>query len=223
MEKLNITPYEKYLNFGPESLTDVELLSIIIRNGTKEFDAIQIADMILCSHDKRGRIIGLMNLSVDELTNYPGIGKIKAMCIGCVLELGKRIHKQSKEKRISFNKPGDIADCYMEQLRHQKQEIVLLLLIDTKGSLIKEIVLTKGTYKSSLVSVRDIFVQALLFESSGIVLLHNHPSGISAPSDEDFIITSKIKHAGDLIEIGLIDHIIIGDNNFYSFKNNGYI
>ena len=127
---LYLTPYAKYHTYGPQNLSDVELLAIIIRNGTKTKDAIQIADDLLSKCDSKSRIVGLMNVPFQDLIQIDGIGEIKAMCIGCILELGKRLNKQSKENKISFNCPSTIADCYMEQLRHLEHECVLLLLFD---------------------------------------------------------------------------------------------
>ncbi len=218
-----ITPYEKYQSLGPESLTDVELLSILIRNGTSKKDALAIADELLGKYDRDGRIIGLFNLTADELMEYEGIGRVKAMCIGSLFELSKRISKQKKQEALSLSSPSSIADYYMEQLRHLMQETTYLLILDVKCNILKEIKMTSGTINSSLVSVRDIFVYALLYKASGIVLLHNHPSGDSTPSRSDISLTAKLKEASEFMDIPLIDHIIIGDMNYFSFKSKGYI
>ena len=223
MTNLFFTPYDKFMTLGVNSLSDVELLAIIIRSGTKEMDALELADFLLASHDDKSRIVGLLNTSFEELLSYKGIGKVKAMCIECIIELSKRMYKQSRRELLSFAKPDSIADYYMEQLRHLEQECVYLLLLDVKCNLLKEIQLTSGTINSSIVSPREIFINALNYKASGIVLLHNHPSGDSTPSKMDFSITTKIKEAGALIDIPLFDHIIIGDMNFYSFKSMGFI
>ena len=223
MTKLNFTPYDKFYTFGVGSLSDVELLAIIIRNGTKEMDAVSIADNLLADFDSESRIVGLLNSSYEELLTYKGIGKIKAMCIECIIELSKRLHKQSRQEMISFTNPGSIADYYMEQMRHLENEHVYLLLLDVKCKLIKEILVSSGTNNSSLVSTRDIYINALNYKASAIVLLHNHPSGDPKPSSFDMNITAKIKKAGEFMDIPLFDHIIIGDMVYFSFKNMGYI
>jgi len=219
----NELPYDKYLRLGPEALTDVELLSIIIRNGTKTQDAISLASKILSMCDEDNRILGLQRLSYEELISINGIGKVKAMCLGCIVELSKRISMQGRKKELCLNKPETISAYYMEKFRHLERENVFVLLVDTKCNLIKEITLTIGTVNSSILSARDLFICALKNKASGVIILHNHPSGDPSPSKCDIQITSKIKKAGELIDIPLLDHIIIGDRDFYSFKNTGYI
>ena len=217
------TPYEKYRKFGPSALTDAELLAIIIRNGTKHEDALSIASKILASGDGQKRILGLQSLKYEDLLNYPGIGEIKAMCLGSFLELSKRMCMQEREKSILFSDSATVADYYMESLRHLKQENVLLLLLDGKCHLIKEVRLSNGTINSSVFSTRDIFLNAYQYEAVAILLLHNHPSGDPQPSNEDYKVTGHVKGAGELLGIPLIDHIIIGDMCYFSFKAKGYI
>ena len=223
MTKLYFTPYDKFQALGVQSLSDVELLAIIIRSGTKDMDALALADNLLALHDSKSRIVGLQNVSFEELISYKGIGKVKAMCIECIIELGKRMHKQSRRELLNFASPKSIADYYMEQLRHLEQECVYLILLDTKCNILKEIHLSSGTVNSSIVSIRDIFINALNYKASGIILLHNHPSGDPTPSKQDFSITINVKEAGILMNIPLFDHIIVGDMNYYSFKATGFI
>lgn len=223
MTKLYFTPYDKFQALGVQSLSDVELLAIIIRSGTKDMDALALADNLLALHDSKSRIVGLQNVSFEELISFKGIGKVKAMCIECIIELGKRMHKQSRRELLNFSSPKSIADYYMEQLRHLEQECVYLILLDTKCNILKEIHLSSGTVNSSIVSIRDIFINALNYKASGIILLHNHPSGDPTPSKQDFSITINVKEAGILMNIPLFDHIIVGDMNYYSFKATGFI
>lgn len=222
-EKKIDTPYDKFMQLGPEALSDIELLAIIIRNGTKEEDAYELAFRILSQADDEGRIIGLQNLSFDDLLNVRGIGKVKAMCIGCIVELSRRMSRQKKKEVLNLNNPESIADYFMEQVRHLEQENVFLLLVDTKCKLIKEICLSKGSVNASIVSIRDIFIMALRYKASGVILIHNHPSGDPTPSSNDLKITTNLRKAGELMEIPLLDHIIIGDKNYISLKQNGYI
>lgn len=217
------SPYEKYVNLGPAALSDAELLAIILRSGTRKEDAYELALRILTQSGGEGRIIGIQNLTFDELLSIKGIGKVKAMSIGCICELSRRMSMQSRKSVLSLNNPGSIADYFMEQVRHLEVENVLLLLVDTKCKLIKFEVLSKGTINCSLVSIRDIFIKALRAKAGGVILVHNHPSGDPTPSGNDIDITKKLKEAGELMEIPLLDHIIIGDKRYISLKQNGCI
>lgn len=217
------TPYDKFINLGPASLSDAELLAIILRSGTRHEDAYELALRILTQSGGDGRIIGIQKLSYDELLGIKGIGKVKAMSIGCLSELSARMSMQRKKEVLNLNNPASIADYFMEEVRHLEVENVLLLLVDTRCNLIKVEVLTKGTVNCSLVSVRDVFIKALRSKAGGVILIHNHPSGDPTPSNNDIGITKKLKAAGELMEIPLLDHIIIGDKRFISLKQNGCI
>lgn len=219
----NDTPYNRFLEKGPEALSDAELLAIILRNGSRNENACELANRILNMSGGNGRIIGLQNISFPELMDIDGIGKVKAMCIGCIIELSKRMHMQNKQAVLNLNNPNSIADFFMEEVRHLEVENVILLLVDVKCNLIKYELLSKGTVNCSLISVRDIFISAIRCKASGIILIHNHPSGDPTPSSNDIEITKRIKEAGNMIEIPLFDHIIIGDRRFVSLKQNGCI
>lgn len=217
------TPYEKYRKFGASSLTDVELLAIILRNGTKNEDVLSLANRILLLGDDDKRILGLQSLDFDDLKSIHGIGPVKAMCLGCIVELSKRMSMQQKKELLDFSNASSIAEYYMEELRHLKHESVMLLLLDGKCRLIKEIRLSSGTVNTSVFSSRDIFMYACQYNAVAFILIHNHPSGDPNPSNNDFTVTGKIKAAGELMDIPLVDHIIIGDKVFYSFRAKGYI
>ena len=219
----NELPYDKYERLGPGALTDIELLSIIIRNGTKDEDAITLSSRILSMCDEDGRIIGLQRMSYEDLLAVKGIGKVKAMCLGCVVELSKRMTMQSRKADLKLNSARSISDYYMERFRHLEHECVFALLVDIKCKLIKEIMISTGSVNSSVLSTRDVFISALRHKASFVILIHNHPSGDPNPSDNDIAITRKVKKAGDFLDIPLLDHIIIGDMNYFSFKNLGYI
>ena len=157
-------------------------------------------------------------MSVSELMQIKGIGKAKAVQICCILELSRRIAKQKARERLDFSNAETIAEYYMEDMRHLSVEKVMLLLLDGRHRLMKEILLSKGTANSSLVPVRNIFVEALRCEAVYMILIHNHPSGYPEPSREDLIITRQIKEAGELLGIPLSDHIIIGDKCYTSLR-----
>ena len=165
----------------------------------------------------------MQRLSYEELVSINGIGRVKAMCIGCIVELSRRMSMQSRREVLRLNDPHSIADYYMEKFRHLENETVFIAIVDNKCRLLKELTLTIGTVNSSILSTRDVFMCALKNKASGIIVIHNHPSGDPSPSNDDRKITSKLKSAGELMDIPLIDHIIIGDRAYFSFKDKGYI
>ena len=212
-------PYEKFLSLGPSALTEAELLAIILRTGTRNCPALKLAEQILSLSAQRKRGLSLLHhISLKELMEIPGIGEVKAVKIKCVAELAMRMSRERAASTLRFNMPDTVADYYMENMRHQEKEIVLLLLLDNKLNLIEEYMISIGTVNASLVSAREIFIQALKYRACHLMLLHNHPSGDPKPSNQDILITQKIKKAGELMDIPLIDHIIVGDGCYISLK-----
>ncbi len=216
-------PYEKCISYGPEFLTDAELIACIIRSGTKEYTSVALADQLLDLRKGKEGLKGLCSLSFEELTSVPGIGRVKAVQIQCVFELAKRMSRQEAKKTLNFSEPDSIAEYYMEDFRHKEQEHILLLLLDNKSNLLGEKLLFTGTVNASIISPREIYLEALKFHAVGIILLHNHPSGDPTPSDADRRITRKVREAGSLLDIPLLDHIIIGDKKYVSFHEEGYL
>ena len=217
-------PYERFLEFGAESLTDAELLAIILRTGTREKNAIQLAEEILqLQGHMQGKLVGLHQISLEELKSIPGIGEVKAVKIKAIGELAIRMARQSVRREEKFDSPEKIAEYYMERLRHFATENVLLVMLDNKGHLLGERTISKGTVNASLISPREIFIQALKFDASSIILIHNHPSGDASPSKPDKAVTKQIHECGKLMNIPLIDHIIIGDHTYSSFKELGLL
>lgn len=216
-------PYEKCVSFGPEFLTDAELIACIIRSGTKEYTSVALAEHLLELRKGKSGLTGLCSLSFEELTEVPGIGRVKAVQIQCMFELSKRMNRQEAKKNLNFHKPQSIADYYMEEFRHKEQEHILLLLLDNKSNLLGEKLLFTGTVNTSIISPREIYLEALKFHAVGIILLHNHPSGDPTPSDADRRITRKVRDAGAMIDIPLLDHIVIGDKKYVSFHEEGYL
>lgn len=211
-------PYEKCLSKGPGMLTDAELLAVIIRTGTHGISSEELAGKILhLSHKEKG-LTGICHLSLQELMKLPGIGQVKAIQILCIGELSKRIAMKQAKKRISFHQPETIAQYYMEQLRHEEQECMLCMMLDTKNQLIGDKMISKGTVNASLVSTRDLFLTALQYHAVNLILVHNHPSGDPTPSNADVTLTKKVRQAGMLLDIELLDHIIIGDCRYSSFR-----
>lgn len=218
-EKNGELPYEKFIARGPGALTEAELLAVILRTGTKDCPALALAQKVLSL--ARGRDMGLNSLhhiSLKELMEIPGIGEVKAVKIKCLTEFAVRMACERASKGLSFQSPPTVAEYYMEKMRHQEKEVILLLLLDNKLKLIEEYMVSLGTVRASLLSAREVFVEALKCRACYLMLLHNHPSGDPHPSTQDIEITQKIKEAGELMDIPLIDHMILGDNCYISLK-----
>lgn len=209
-------PYEKCEQRGVGSLTDIELLAVLLRSGTRDLNSLEVAKKVLYPDGMKGGLISLHDLSVVQLMKIPGIGRVKALQIICIVELSRRLSKSSVVKDPDFSSPAKIAEYYMEDMRHYKQEHMKLLMLNTKSRLLGETDISKGTVNASLISPRELFIEALQKNAVGIILLHNHPSGDPTPSREDILLTRRIKEAGSLIGIELLDHIIIGNNCYAS-------
>ncbi|MCM1568308.1 MAG: DNA repair protein RadC [Roseburia sp.] len=212
-------PYEKFLRFGAESLTESELLAIIIRTGTKDLSAQELAAEVLSlgKYPREG-LLGLYDVSLEELTSIKGIGMVKAVKLKCLTELSLRMSRANAKQGLVFQDAGSVARYYMEKLRHRETECVYLVCLDAKGQLIREQKLSDGSVKMSLISPREIFLAALQYKAVSIILLHNHPSGDSTPSKADRDMTLIVKEMGEKLGIPLLDHIIIGDNRYTSFR-----
>ena len=217
-------PDEKFLAFGPDALTDAELLAIILRTGSKDETSVGLAEQILrMSPDGETNILNICHTEIEELKKIRGIGKVKALQIKAVIELSRRIAMTSARPSLCFTQPESIANYYMEQLRHRKREEVLLLMLDSAGHLLKETVISVGTVNSAPFSPREIYLEALQAGAVNIVLLHNHPSGDPRPSANDLQCTERVRKAGNLLGISLIDHIIIGDRAYVSLNEEGFL
>ena len=216
-------PYERCMHHGAEQLSDRELLAVLLRTGAKGKTVLELAgDILKLSPDRKG-FTGLRRLSLKELSAVRGIGKVKAVQLKCILELARRIAREEAGKGVYFRTPGAIAEYYMEDMRHQEQELLLLLMLNQKGRLLRETYMFKGTVNASMISPREIFLEALSARAVQIVLLHNHPSGDAEPSREDMNVTRRISEAGRVLGIQLADHIIIGEHTYMSFREKNYL
>lgn len=220
---LSERPYEKCEAYGPSSLSDAELLAVILRTGSKNLRAIDLAVKVLNYSTNNPGLKGLNYLSMKDLTQITGIGRVKAIELMCVTELTKRMSKEIHKDSLKFITPESIANYFMQDLRHLAREQVLLLLLDSKSKLIRDMVMSSGTVNASIMPVREVLVQALKEEAVNIILVHNHPSGDPSPSSEDIRVTKRVKEASNLIGITLMDHIIIGDNRYISLKEQGLL
>ena len=216
-------PYEKCLALGEESLSNAELLAVILKTGNKNLSAIELAYKLLSTFDSPCTLSDIFGASIEELTEIDGIGKIKAINLKCIFELSKRIAKETAVNRIRLSTSKTIADYYMEAMRHLEREEIRAALFDTKNNLIKDVLLSVGTVNASLITPREIFLKALSYKAVYIVLVHNHPSGDPTPSSDDLLITARIKEVGDMLQLPLLDHIIIGDNKYTSLRDQGIV
>ena len=214
-------PYEKFLSLGASGLSDADLLAIIIKTGTKDKSAVDIAQEILSG--RHGNLLNLYEMSYDELIQVSGIGQIKAIQLEAVAELSMRISKAKRARSIRMNTPVTIADYYMEQMRHLQQEVVICAYFDVKSRFLGDKFISKGSLSSSVVDISSVMRTALEKNASKIVLLHNHPSGDCTPSKDDIAVTDRLAEGSRIFSIELCDHIIIGDNEYYSFYENKII
>ncbi len=216
-------PYEKALELGIETLTDAELVATIIRSGTREQSVIDLANRVLNNHYLYKGLLGLNYMNRQELLNIKGIGQVKATQLLAISELAKRMNRQKFKLGVTFANPKSIADYYMEKCRFYTREKVFVLLFSTAHTLLKEVCISEGTVNLSLISTREIFVEALRTDAVFVVLVHNHPSGNSEPSVADINITKKVIEAGRILDINLSDHIIIGKDSYVSLLERGII
>ncbi len=216
-------PYEKSFKYGVEVLTDAELLAVILRTGSRKANALSTAYRILDAHPVHKGIVGLNYLTVSELEEISGVGKVKAIQMKCLAEISRRMARASFKPFLSFQSPQSIADYFMENTRYLEKEYVYLLMFDAKHKLIKDVRISEGTVNSSMLSPREVFVEALRYDAVYIILVHNHPSGDPTPSSQDIDITREMDRAGELIGIELSDHIILGNNCYVSLAERGIL
>ena len=212
-------PYEKFLKRGAGSLSDAELLAIIIKSGTKERNSLDIARTLLSGG--HGNLLNLYEFSYEEFLKIPGVGKVKAIQLKAIAELSRRIAQTNSGYHISMKDPSSIADYYMEQMRHLKKEFLICAFFDAKCNFIGDARISVGSTSYAYVSPKDILRKALERNATQLVLLHNHPSGDPTPSADDIRITRRLRECAQILDLVLSDHIIIGDNRYFSFLENG--
>lgn len=213
-----LRPYEKCLACGAEALSDAELLAVIIRCGASGVSAVKLAEQVLTLGRQKQGLLGIHHLSLKELMELKGIGEVKAIQIKCIGELSKRIARTAAGERLAFDEPASVAAYYMEALRHEEQEQMICMMLDTKNHLLGEEILSKGTVNASVITPREIYLLALSYRAVSILLVHNHPSGDPTPSREDLLFTQRTAQAGELLGVCLLDHIVIGDCSYCSMK-----
>ncbi len=215
-------PYERCIQDGATALSDIELMAVILRNGTKDINSLDLAKNLLTLTDNQG-VVGLTQLCYSELISIKGIGQVKAIQILCVIELAKRISLNEFSKGHIFRSPYDIAKYYIDKLRFNEVEEVWLMMLNTKKALIHETLVSRGTINACIISPREILIESLRQKAVHIVIVHNHPSGDASPSKEDIMVTRQLNEASKVVGVSLLDHIIIGDKSFVSLKERGYL
>ena len=221
----SLRPDEKCLKSGPAVLSDSELLAVILRSGGQGCNSLSLANQILSltKDTSYPGLLGLIHMSLPDLMKINGIGKVKAVQLKCIGELSKRMAAAAARPQLSFNNPVTIARYYMEHLRHEEQEVLLVMMLDGRNHLLGEQMISRGTVGATLVTPREVFIEALKFHAVGLILVHNHPSGDPTPSECDMDITERISRAGELLGVKLLDHIVIGDQKYISFREQGML
>jgi len=213
-------PREKLIRHGAASLSDSELLAILINIGTEKQSAVDVAKKLIREYKSLRNIASLSVADLKQKKNK-GIGAAKAVTIVAAFELGRRISRSEKENDTAIRSPEDIAQRFGSQLRDLKQEVFMVVSLSSSNKIINERIITKGLLNSSLTHPREVFREAILENAASVILLHNHPSGNLEPSREDISITKQIVEAGKIIGIAVHDHIIIAGNSFTSMMEWG--
>ena len=217
-------PYEKLEQYGAKSLTNAELLAIIIKTGTKEETAVGLAQLILkLNTAKENNLKFLMDLTVEEFMKIKGIGKVKAIQLKAVSELATRINTVENYKEKIITQPRDIAIALMEKMRFEKQEILKVALLNNRNKLIRIKDIAKGGGNFVATTIKSVLNEAVKIEAAKIILIHNHPAGDPTPSMQDIEFTQNVEQASKILGIQLLDHIVIGNTNYvsiFSERNN---
>jgi DNA repair protein RadC len=211
-------PRERLASFGVSSLSDTELLAILLRVGSAKESVIRLAERLL-SHF--GSLKGLAQASADDLQETKGIGEAKACELLAALEIGKRLAAFTDAPRPTIRCPQDIYQLVGTEMRFLSQEQFRTLSLDTKGGVIRSRTVTQGSLNASIVEAREVFREAIACNAASLIAIHNHPSGDPTPSQEDVSLTKRLVTAGDIIGITVLDHLVIGDGKWISLKERG--
>ena len=213
-------PYEKFERLGATYLTDAELLAVVIKNGTKNLNSLDMARYILSNHENGlSSFRYIKESSLDELMKIPGIGKIKAIQLKAVVELASRINNEMMgEKRIKIKSPEDVYNLLKGNMSQKQTEEVKVVILDNKNYVKSVVTVSRGSTNKTAISPKEVLSEPIKQLASGIILVHNHPSGDTMPSRQDILLTRKISDYAKLFEITLCDHVIIGKNGYTSLK-----
>ncbi len=213
-------PREKLIKTGAYSLTNSELIALLLGSGTNGVSAVDLAKRMLVEYTD---LSGLACSSIKELTKMKGVGEANGARLLAAFEIGRRIESGPSSKKVKIGSPGDVYTLYAPLLRDKRMEIFKVILLNSANRIIRDVTITQGTINSSIVHPREIFKPAIDYLAAGIVLLHNHPSGEKNPSAEDKKVTQQIVDSGEMLDIPVLDHIIIAKDTYYSFVENRLI
>jgi len=210
-------PREKLIKYGIESLSNAELLAILLGSGTKDLNVVDLSKQILTNAK------GLANLSSHNLSDlkiYKGIGEAKALTLISAFELGRRAISEKERDNIKIISPEDVVNFAISLLYHKKKEVFKVIFLNRANLLIGEKTISEGGLSSLVIEPRDVFKEAITQKASAVILVHNHPSGDKEPSEKDIEITESFYEAGKILEIPVLDHLIIAGKKYFSFRQN---
>ncbi|WP_340085019.1 DNA repair protein RadC [Siminovitchia sp. FSL H7-0308] len=213
-------PRERLIQHGAASLSNQELLAILLRTGTKSKSALQLANKLLAQFDG---LLWLKEAALEEIMGIKGIGKVKAVQIAAAIELGRRIGNLTYNDRYIIRSPEDGANYVMNDMRFLTQEHFVCLYLNTKNQVLHRQTIFIGSLNASIVHPREVFKEAFRRSAASIICFHNHPSGDPTPSREDIEVTNRLVECGKMMGIEILDHLIIGDNKYVSMKEKGFI
>ncbi len=210
-------PYEKLEMYGAHTLSNAELLAIIIKSGTKEESSISTAQKILSIKNKNSDSLRFMqDISIEEFMSIKGIGKVKAIQLKAVCELAKRFSRPIDNTNVQIKSPEDVANLLSNELKYEKREIAKVLILNSKNIVLKITDVCLGNNNSVILEPRHVLIEAIKMNLPKIILVHNHPSGDPMPSASDIEFTKRLGQAASIMGIELLDHIVIGDGKFES-------
>lgn len=211
-------PRERLQHQGSEALSNSELLAIILGSGTKGKSVLQLSQELLA---KFGGLEHLADATIEELCEVKGLGNAKAIQIRAVVTLASRLSQKERGIKIKIDHPQSAYHLLKDELESEKKEVFKVLLLDVKGYVISQQLISVGTLSRSLIHPREVFYPAIRHKAASIILAHNHPSGDPTPSQEDFDVTAKLVEVGKVMGIPVRDHLIIGDNQYISLRQRG--
>ncbi|QCR33031.1 DNA repair protein RadC [Lysinibacillus sp. SGAir0095] len=213
-------PRERLIRQGAQSLSNQELIAILLRTGTKQESVLTLANRVLNYFEK---LHELKHATIEEIMSIKGIGEAKAVQLLAAVELGRRLSQKQVDDRFTIRSPQDAATFLMPEMSSLQQEHFVVLFLNVKNQVMHKQTIFIGSLNSSIVHPREIFREAVKRSAASIICSHNHPSGNATPSPEDIEVTKRLQEAGYIIGIELIDHVIIGDHQYISLKEKGYM
>jgi DNA repair protein RadC len=208
-------PRERLAKLGPQALSNAELLAILLRVGVKGENAVQVGQRLLQTFSG---ITGLHRATLDEVCAQHGIGPAKGAQIKAAIELGRRLTVESPDERPTIHNPSDAAELVRFEMSALEQEELRVMLLDTRNRVLDIVEVYRGSLNSSQVRIGELFKNAIRRNAAAIIVVHNHPSGDPTPSPDDVALTRAVVEAGRLLDIEVLDHLVMGQNNWISLK-----